>query len=661
MTHQVYRYIIIQYAVPEIISEYSRNFFVLERHQNAQCKYYCWKEIQIDITDTCTFVEYLRLYSAPSAPLRLFNQLATHLTTGSLKSRNVKSYSLHSISCQLFSTMILTLQLLLTALICRHAFTSKISHFNIVDASKGAVVKKLVDGATIYIDYPFTIEAVLSEPFAANEDDAVRFVAPWLYVARHAPYYLRGWSSTTFRSESLLAQNFTFTAYAAGDYSGRSSITVDIRPKKTTEALLRGPIPVGKTDSAVPKIATGCWANAPPKVDITRLELPWCDLGGCSTHEPIVNVKYCNNGSYRLRLMQVDHKSWFPQQTDTVKELENRIVPAGTTSTTMRPSSYTTCGRVTVYVEACVRNSKAKLVCSTSRFVNLPPNVPKDPVLAWRPPYQLDLHPGDRAKIAYTVTKNTLNAENGLWNGLKTSPSFKLVAVTRLMYGRKVYVSGPTKSASVQAILPPPGWKHGVPRAFDGATVELEFSWEGCTERFSFEGRYSTQLKVSKRVSPLTKQDKRLPKFQTPIYPPTVFGEPTTLQVGAKNIGGGKRKSGEGTQLTYQWYVRTYISLDYQTYAEKILGATSPSVTLADARCDKECWSRADISGLHKYYVDVCNTFGCRRSNAIIPDILQPPLEPGQAWDPYTCSYDSSESCSGGQTYCVKKNIVEEC
>lgn len=549
--------------------------------------------------------------------------------------------------------------LLLTAIFASNVFAKSVSHFNLVDASKGAIVTKLSDGDTIYVDHPFTIEAVLSDPVPLGEDISVAFRSPWSYTARSAPYYLPGWESSTFRSESLLAQSLTLIAYPDENWKGRANITVDIRPTGVKFKQLRGPISSGRANKDVPLIAPNCQSQAPPKVEFASFELPYCDLG-CFGYGAIVRVKYCAAGSYSLRLMQIQHDSWYPQPSDQVVEILNHTIDAGTTSTGLFPP-LNRCGRATMYAEACVRTSGGDLKCSTSRLFNVPAEEIDGPLPAWRPPFELQLHPGDRAAVVLAFSNDTSNGRDGFSNGHSDRMGFKLFAVTRLKYGRRVFKNGPSLSARVKAHIPPASWKKGVFRSFNDAKVELEFTRPGCDARYSLEGRYATQVKVSKRVSPLALQDTQLPRFKTPVYPPTVFGQSATMRVVAENVGGGERKNGEKTKLSYQWYVRTQDGLYGTSYAEKIVGATGSSITFADARCNVFCPSRYGVIGLHIYYVDVCNTFGCKRSKAIFPNILPPTLKPGEEWDELHCTTTTGYSCSGGQTYCVQKGLVQEC
>lgn len=557
----------------------------------------------------------------------------------------------------------IAISLLLVGLISKGATGLYVSHFNLVDASRGKAVKRLSDGETVYVDYPFTIEAVLDRPVRSNEDGTVYFVEPEEYTACQAQYYLRGWRSSTFPSESLLPTNMTVSASAGNDYFNRTTISVDIRPKGVAVSGLRGRARVGLAADTVPFSSAGCPVARVPKVELDFVRAPFCGFG-CVGYGASVRVDYCEKGNVLLRLMQIRHKTWYPSASDSVIEVSRTETGAQASSTVLTPPE-NRCGRATLFAEACVRTADGGLKCGTSRFFSLPAEPIDGPFLKWRPPYQLKLALGDRAVLKLAISNNTEGGNDGFRYARAAfeneSPPFsQLYAVLRLNYGRRTYVNGPIDGNQIFAPIPPRWWKKGVSYFFNKATVALEFSRPGCDERHSFEGRFATQLIVSNNIASLTVQDKRLPFFETPEYPPTVIGKRVTLRVKARNFGAGLREDGRETRLSYQWYVRT--SEMSNTFPRKILGATGPSITLEDARCNRECGSRFGITGLHQYYVDVCNTFGCRRSNVILPNILPPPLKPGQIWEEDTCSIRSeSYICESGQIYCVKNGLVKDC
>ena len=98
------------------------------------------------------------------------------------------------------------------------------------------------------------------------------------------------------------------------------------------------------------------------------------------------------------------------------------------------------------------------------------------------------------------------------------------------------------------------------------------------------------------------KQDNVLPNFDTPVHPATVHMQSLTLRVkNVENPGGRKRANGKPTEIHYQWYVLTREEFDYQTYAEPIVGATGREITLKEALCNKNCYSRWGVSGYHMY------------------------------------------------------------
>lgn len=460
----------------------------------------------------------------------------------------------------------------------------------------------------------------------------------------------------------VASTGFHLVAFADEDRSKQISVTVDIRPKNHS-VTLQGPVLRENITSLTPQASSRC--KEPLRVLDVSLQNPGCGYY-CVPYVVKSQVKSCHRSGYRVRLMQVSHNTWYPAEGDPVNVLATKILQ-GSKPLAKIWAPKKRCGHITAYIEVCVKTAMGILECTTSRYFNLPPDPDAGPYPKWRPPYLLSLNPEDQIKWMFSISNNISGGFDGFTNGRYRSlpPQYRIRTEIVVPYGRRVYRTAWTNSRKTRAEIPPNLLNDEKVLSLDGATVALNFARKDCDYPATFEGaRYATRLAISKTFSPLIKQDSRLPNFTTPSYPPTVYGHPVRLHVEATNNGGGKTKNGRKTKLSYQWYVRTHDYETGSTYADMIIGATSQSITLANATCNKdvECWGKFGLLGLHKYYVDVCNTFGCRRSAAILPSILSPKLKPGQEWYPENCDLVGENiSCYGGQRYCVVKGLVQMC
>lgn len=279
------------------------------------------------------------------------------------------------------------------------------------------------------------------------------------------------------------------------------------------------------------------------------------------------------------------------------------------------------CEPYKVYVEACVRHAKnARAACSTSQLITINAVAVPEPRLAFRPPIELRLAPGDSANI---VTKLVNATERGpLGNGGQDIGNRAFAIGTKItsQYGRVLKDTGLKQQTTSTVSISERDSSYPTRRFYNGASAYLVYANPTCVSNTaSFKNRYSTRITVRKSVKSLVKQDTSLPTFSQPVFPPIKSGQSATIKVIGRNTGGGIRMGGMPTELHYQWYIRTVDYSAFRTYAEPIEGATSATLKLNSVVCESPNYSRYQVSGLKQYYVDVCNTYGCRRSEQIVP------------------------------------------
>lgn len=534
------------------------------------------------------------------------------------------------------------------------ASAASVSHFNLINTETGRIAQRLQNDTIVTIDHPFTIEAIP----ANKPTHSVRFLSPLAYRQTIPPYAIPGRRSENFRALTLLPQTFELTAWTDFNFDERLSITVTIRSK---DGPTKGS--VVSTDSKALVFTKGC-ETAPTIIGFRLIPPDAFDYRPFSVN---VKVKHCPSARYKVKLISYNHP-WYTAPTSRgYKKTFTMTSKTTSSSVVVLTPSRTRCNVRSIYIEACSLTSTGRK-CSTSTFFTLPHEETPEPMQAYRPPYILELRPGDKAQLSIRATNST-QSTHGFTNGLNIfdhpNRQFALQATVSLKFGRRLFSSPISLNGKASlSILPGKG---GVPASFDGAAFTARFSRTdqcrlGNAAQFEDE-RYVTQIIVKPWIPSLVKQDSKLPTIvKTPTYPLTRFGERVTMKVQALNSGGGKRAGGNKTALSYQWLVRTIDHFDYRTYADVIIGATEKEIVLGDAKCNKSCGSRSGSTGLHIYYVDVCNTFGCVRSGAILPNIIPPVLKKGEIWNMDTCSFEEySTNCSGGQRYCVVDGAVQEC
>lgn len=560
------------------------------------------------------------------------------------------SYS--SVLAMLPIAMMLTVASLSTA--TSSSMSSSIRNFNLIDARSGTFIRSLSDGDRITVPFPFTIAAV---PYSRSPVQVV-FTSPSYVVSRSVPHIL---SEDGRTSADLLPGVHRISAYFGEQSDAPLSITVHVRPSGLS---WRGPQPsagvVGM--SPPPAINARCSGRPPPVVTDFRLEGPYFFHGSDPSYS--ASIDYCTRGGQevRVRLMALKYRR---KRSGADGGLKTRVLDSSVTEYFSDVSKFILsrrCGDTLVYIEACVIGSEENQVCATSRMLPLPAPTIDEPRPSFRPPITLDLAPGDKVQVVNRITDDEGGRE-GFSNDEDQTGPFSVSAIAKGADGYILSDPPLTEGKVVTTTLPTSGTRRGVTLGYNGTTVFLKYGRPGCKKNFgTFEDRYATTVTVSRATSSLVRQDTRTPEFDNPTYPRTAYGSPVTLSVrNAQNRGGGLRADGSTPQLHYQWYVRRMSYAGYPTYAEPISGATGPSLRLQKEECNKMCYSMNYVIGLHEFYVDVCNTYGCRRSQKIVPRIAPPPLGPGEEWHETDCRIrGSSDSCDNAR-YCMVGPVAKRC
>lgn len=380
--------------------------------------------------------------------------------------------------------------------------------------------------------------------------------------------------------------------------------------------------------------AEGCTPNERPRLNNVYLSNAVFDRNALSI---FFAFTWCASGPVRLRVLRLSGTRKAPLTHVINSEISDNVsVDFGYLADT--------CEDYKAYVEVCGRlpsmGCNARPLCVTSRAVLALYAYVPTPRLSFRPPIKLELAPGDKAKIVHRIVKAT---ERGpLGNGGYDTGKNNI--------GNVSYVVGSSIKSQHGRVLKKPMLKRGkvssvVITKFDssylsrkfynGAKARMVFARSHCPKNIrTLDDRYATSITVHKRIRPLVKQDVRLPTFKQPKFKPVKSGSSATITVKARNNGGGMRKGGMPTKLHFQWYLRTLDYAEGPTYAEPIKGATSPTLQIQEVTCEMPDYSRYEVSGLKEYYVDVCNTFGCKRSGKIVPRYI---AEDGSIFTDHTC------------------------
>lgn len=532
--------------------------------------------------------------------------------------------------------------------------------FDLIRIDTGAAVRRLVDGDVISVRYQYTIVAVTTGSLIRS----VTFNSPRRRVLKSPPYTLTAKITKPLR---LVNGKYVVSAFVNNDKAAKFSITINIQQTTLPE---QGPLPseVTPDESAVngimqpvPALVAACaTTNGAPSVSVQVL--PPDDFNGLPYQlKGTVSYPCAAQTKFRTRLLEISNKMLGDSTTSirtAVMPFES-FGPSDGRDLTIFPDR-SRCGSKQVYLETCIRRPADNvLLCGTSKIHLLPSEAVPEPLLAFRPPIKLELAPGDTATVTMQITNSTEETD-GFTNDENQNVPFLIkpvVSKSNITLSNYEF----TAKDTVVATLPPSDRsKGGVSFNLNGASVYLQFAQPSCTlDSATYESRYATQVIVQPSIARLTRQDNKLPEFDTPVYPSTLKGQPVTVRVNARNPGNGQRADGTPTGLHYQWYVRTQKSRNFRVYADPIIGATGPTLPIAEAECSQTCGSRFGINGILEYYVDVCNTFGCRRSAKILPNVRQtsnPDEEPSPFFQMFC-----KDACFGGQRYCLIDGSVRLC
>lgn len=513
-----------------------------------------------------------------------------------------------------------------------------ISAFKLVNANTSKVYRSLTNFDVISAEYPWTIIAIVSP--SSYKPRSVTFITPLRRTEYFAPFSLSGDTSRQGYFPLNIAPGlYTLSAYV--DENTNRTTKIDF--VYHTSLPQRGPLPTEVTPSPLGKEdklhipASTCNRTSPARLYINHLQQSSYYQNG---FEALLELDWCHDAnSVRLRTMRFEQELSPDRATTTRTAVMSQgvydYIQYGVSLINFRR-----CEPMFFFYEACVKSHTGDVMCHTSSLKYIIAEVVTEPRLEFRPPIQLELAPKDSAKIR-TVTRKVSSGErkqDGLSNGGFDRHNYyhALQGVIDFRDGRKS--TTPWKEgAAIDVLL------KNVTGEDNGAVVFTRYAKPTCPGNFaSWRSRYATTLVVSHNIPSLVQQDESLPSFSTPVYPPTRFGKTVSLRVNATNMGGGRRADGSATQLHYQWYLRTGDSfISERSYAEPIIGATASILWIKSARCSTLGFcSRWGCTGLQIFYVDVCNTFGCKRSDPIIPNVLPPDFVPkGKVFDHFLCKF----------------------
>ena len=523
-----------------------------------------------------------------------------------------------------------------------------ISGFQLIDISTNKQIRELRGYDVITTRDPVTVVATIPE--SSGPVKYVTFSSPVFRREFFAPYSIAGDDRRgTFFPATFPEGKFVISAYI-GDEVGRQSFRrVQFQPnfpRRGPHPSELEPEPLKRGTLVAPMARKSCRRTKGPS------SLQFFVFDSSYTFDVIelsVTTKWCAEDDSNIRIRIISFS------IDTNATISTKVLFQKILKNPRNPSYFTTtnrgCGDRFVYAEACVSrraHGGPELLCRTSRFQWIPKKTVPEPRLKWRPPIQILLAPGDAIAVETTtfVPEDPYGATVGFSNGRDDDNDIDAVlrGITEKVDGTLSTTLPSNKSVVVNV----PNGRGGVSLEDNGALLYVRYSEASCPKtEASWKSRYNTTIFVSKDHKSLVKQDKSLPTFETPVYPETVFMQPAMVTVEAENPGGGLREGGVPTELHYQWYLRTkdFLPLS-RSYAEPIPGATGATLNIPEAQCSTGGCGGSGCFALLEYYVDVCNTFGCRRSEVIEqPRILPPSSIPdGMVWNYFSCQFEEDFS-----------------
>lgn len=488
-----------------------------------------------------------------------------------------------------------------------------IERFDLVSVESMKTLAVLTDGYVITTNQTYSIVArVVGTPMK------VTFTHPYLQVERRAPYAIPpNFPDDQLRPLNLTIGTYMLSAYVDDKIDNATTLRFYIRP---ADMPRRGPAPdevsLTYNDSSLSLVMPPDSACDQPN--------PYVFIGTINESSESfgkfvaeVETEACPNKTsgdeMRLRLLSYNEVE---EKAPQVVVFWADVVSAGSVEVSIEGQ----CDRNVIYGEVCVKTNTSDAFCGTSNFRTVPPLPVADPTLNLIPPKSLKLAPGDSANLAF---RTTTNRKSPFGSQAETGPRDYILQAF-MMDNKGAQIAQWKETTSSTAIARIGGKLCGIPASLNGSSVSLRFKEATCKNSATFKGIYETKIFVSTDFESLTVQDSVPPHFPQPVFPPTEIGKAARIAVAAVNRGGGLRADGSETTLEYQWYKKKGLHTWTEEYPLPIVGATSPSLLLPKVKCVRTCDDDMDCDDYLAYFVDVCNTFGCRRSAPILPDVLPP-------------------------------------
>lgn len=508
---------------------------------------------------------------------------------------------------------------------------SYISRFDLVQVPSGDTLEKLYDDIIITTTQSFAIVARID-----GTPNTVTFLNPFFQIEREAPYAIpANFPAGQLRPLKLTVGSYLVSAYVNDAAWNVTTIRIFIRPENVPP---RGPMPNEITpkyeDPAFSTIMVPMTTCTAPMPSITVKDLSFSNMSN-SIYQISVVLKLCSdkNATNKLRLRVLSFDADDGGQPEVVV-LWAKIVSSGLVQVPINVR----CEKIVIYGEACVDTSSSKMLCATTNFRTVPPLPVTAPILSLTPPKVLELSPGDQAKLVFRITNNT---GSPYWGGVRNGKQPYTLQLF-MVDANGSEIARWSKSTQNFAVARIGGKLCGIPPSLDGAKISLRYFESECGKSGTFLGIFETVLSVSTSIVSLSMQDVRPPHFPQPMFPETIAGMQTRIAVAAVNRGNGERADGSATKLQYQWLKKVEASGSELVYPSPISSANGPSLLISKAECDPPCGTIDGCSSSVSYFVDVCNTFGCRRSAAIKPHVLPPnsSMEGGKMWNGSSCSWE---------------------
>lgn len=525
----------------------------------------------------------------------------------------------------MFSLLLLCFQ----AIVISVSSGSRVEGYDLYNAKTGNLIRPLTAYDVITESEPLAIIA------RAPGAKSVTFISPSFRLDSKPPFSLSEENpGATFKPIHFKSGINEINALSDRDASDQNlRIGVQFLPSFPKLGPLPSsavPKPLPQGDLSIPRIKPSCKRDGPPTVSVEEIE----EGGTVFTPNEIevrFSTQWCDEDPVRHRVIRWSRSRKGKVRTGVL--LQRIETDHGSLSHITLNSK---CKSLFFFVEACVlKPGPEGELCSTSQIKWLRPLVSPEAGLKWRPPFELKLAPGDSAKLT-TVSTET-NADNindaRVWHG---RPEFLIRGVFESKNGKQAFTPW-TRNKSVTTKVPLR--EGGVTMKDNQSLFYGSYSTTSCrSSTGSWKGLFETKILVSKKHKSLERQDTKLPEFLQPKYPPTPLNESVEITVEASNSGGGLRAGGKPVELQYQWYLLTASVDIFKEDYVPVPGGTTKTLKIARAECETVFCGNLGCSGLIMYFVDVCNTFGCRRSEAIRPDILPPLVIPaGRKWNANLC------------------------